>query len=175
MGKTITILLLLSMVVCCCTNQDGENLAAFEVYCEMVANDAKPIALHYPMDADKVDKVWNSFLQIAQKHNVQLYREQDFPSTLLFPSEPIAGKTIIVIWKGNRLKQYQQWKTDIEQNDTDPEGYARRLGRILGYETSGINALLSKNSDYRTLASFGIASQVTHLYYRDLKEATAFY
>jgi catechol 2,3-dioxygenase-like lactoylglutathione lyase family enzyme len=55
------------------------------------------------------------------------------------------------------------------------EALARRLGRLLGYSPQGINDLLMKNGDYRTLASFGVAHQVTHLYYENPEEALTFY
>ncbi len=162
-----------------CTQQENPAVTAFDVYCEMVANDAKPMALQYPMENSAVDELWNDFLRIAEKREVQLYREDDFPVSKLFPAEATNGKTVVLIYRGNRLKQYQQWKKDVqayEGNDTNElDGFARRFGRLLGYSPKGINELLSKNSTYKNLASFEVTDQTTHLYYEDLPTAIEFY
>jgi hypothetical protein len=77
------------------------------------------------------------------------------------------------------LQQYLQWKADqlgSDQGDTElQEALARRLGRLLGYGPEGINQLLAKNSGFRSLASFGVAKQITHLYYENPSEVIAFY
>ena len=160
-----------------CTTQQDPALTAFDVYCEMVANDAKPMALQYPMEGADVDNVWDDMKRIAEKHQVQLYREDNFPVSQLFPAAATAGKSVVLIYRGKRLTQYQQWKADV-QADTDnnqQEALARRFGRLLGYSPKGINELLSKNSAYRNLASFGVQQQWTHLYYENVAEATVFY
>lgn len=162
-----------------CQPAKQENLAAFEVFCEMVANDAKPIALHYPMDSTEMDAHWAVFEKAAEKWGVSLYREAAFPRSLLFPDPVGDGQHVTLIFNPPRLKQYLQWKTD--QLASDPgnrelqEALARRLGRLLGYGTGGINRLLAKNSGYRSLSSFEVTQQITHLYYEDPEEAMAFY
>lgn len=167
------------MATSSCSNKDQEILAAFSVYCEMVANQAKPIALSQPLPGVTVDNLWSAFEEIAEKHQVHLHREDDFPTTLLFPSELTDGKSVVVIHKGIALTQYLQFLEDLEASETggfaSQENLARRFGRLLGYSTQGINDLLSKNAHYRTLASFGVSKQVTHLYYKDSSRAIKFY
>jgi catechol 2,3-dioxygenase-like lactoylglutathione lyase family enzyme len=145
----------------------------------MVANDAKPMALNYPLEGAAVELWWKEMLEIAEKHQVELYREGDFPVSSLFSSEMTKDKTIVLIYKGNRLKQYEQWKADIQDYEGEDrvllEGFARRLGRLLGYSPQGINELLSRNTSYRSLASFAVDQQITHLYYKNPEEAKAFY
>lgn len=162
-----------------CANKDTAILSAFDVYCEMVANDAKPLALHYPMEKESVDGLWGQFLDIAKKHDVQLYEENNFPASMLFPPALTSGKTVVLIYRGNRLNQYQQLKADLETVDEADkealEALARRFGRLLGYSPQGINRLISQNSTFRTLASFGVSGQVTHLYYDNLEDAVSFY
>ncbi len=179
MQKPKIYLYLLLLTFTACTAQKDPTIIAFDVYCEMVANDAKPMALQYPMDKAAVDKWWKEMQSVAKKHQVLLYRETDFPVSLLFPAEATVGKTVVLIYRGKRLAQYQQWKTDVQAyKGTDSnqlEALARRFGRLLGYSPKGINELLSKNSAYRNLASFGVTQQLTHLYYEDLTEAIAFY
>ncbi|WP_350285999.1 VOC family protein [uncultured Croceitalea sp.] len=166
-------------VISSCQKQADEASIAFKVYCEMVANDAKPVAFQYPMAPESVDLRWSDFEQIAKGYDVQLFREDSFPETLLFPSEATAAKTVVIIYTGNRLKQYQQWKHDVlvsnEEDFKSQEALARRLGRLLGYSAQGVNNLLRKNTAYRDLASFGIDGQLTHLYYEDIGKAVTFY
>jgi len=172
--------LLLSIVlILSCKGQKNSSLSAFEVYCEMVANDAKPMALHNPMASLQVDKIWNDLQEIAEKYQVQLFRENDFPVSMLFPAELTKGKTVVVIYKGHRLKQYEQWKADLQEDDgTDlskSKALARRFGRLMGYGSAGINDLLGKITAYKNLALFKVIDQVTHLYYPDIAKATDFY
>ena len=44
-----------------CGEKESKSAIAFEVFCEMVANDAKPIALGHPMEAAQLDEVWDDF------------------------------------------------------------------------------------------------------------------
>lgn len=148
-------------------------MASFSAYCEQVANDAKPIALNPPMTSEEVDKYWESFEQEAEGFGVQLFRDHEFPVTSLFPASVTANKEVVVIYHGARLTQYRQLKEDLES--VGPDVAARRLGRLLGYSTQGINELLMKQTNFKTLASFKVQEQLTHLYYEDLDEATAFY
>ncbi len=179
MRKTILRSCLLLIIASSCSTQQESPLSAFGVFCEMVANDAKPMALHFPMEKSEVEQLWPEFLKVAEGYGVQLFQENDFPATMLFPAEDTKGKTVVLIYKGQRLEQYQQWKADLEASggmeSKDLEALSRRFGRLLGYSPQGINELLSKNSDYRNLASFGVSQQVTHLYYEDLGKAIDFY
>jgi len=162
-----------------CSGEDKTVTTAFKVYAEMVANQAKPIAFHYPMSSNQIDIFWEDFETIAKDFEVSLYREDALPATLLFPKKDTEAKTVIIIYKGNRLIQYQQWKADVLASDTSDvkiqQNLARRLGRLLGYNPIGINSLLRKNSNFKDLAYFGITKQTTHLYYEDLIAAQLFY
>ena len=171
---------LIALVLLSCENKDVKVLAAFDVYCEMVANGAKPIALHYPMEPEQVDRLWVEFQEIAEKHDLQVFKEESFPVTLLFPADVTEGKSVVIIYKEQeRRVQYEQLKSDLsgyQGKDTKQlEAFARRFGRLLGYNTRGINDLLEKNSPYKSLSSFGVKRQVTHLYYENLPEALFFY
>ncbi|MBC2839524.1 VOC family protein [Robiginitalea sp. SC105] len=150
------------------------------VFCELVENGAKPIALSHPMPPEELDASWSDFLRIAGAYGVELYREDAFPETRLFPSALTSGKSLLVIYREpDRLIQYQQWRADVRGRGSgeafSDRELARRLGRLLGYSPEGINRLLRANSDYRDLASAGITRQVTHLYYANPGEAVAFY
>lgn len=157
-----------------CMDQTSPAIhASFSAYCEQVANDAKPIALNPPMTKEEVDTYWGYFEQEAANFGVKLYRDQDFPVTSLFPASVTEGQEVVVIYRGARLTQYQQLKDDL--NKIGPDLAARRLGRLLGYSPQGINGLLMKQTTFKTLTSFRIQEQITHLYYDDLPRAIAFY
>ena len=160
------------MLIGCSSNHSSE-VAAFEVFCEMVASQAKPIALSHPMRGDELDELWPAFEKLANQYDVSLYREQAFPVTPLFASSSTSNKEVVVIYRNDRLIQYQQLKADLDR--IDPTVAARRLGRLLGYSPQGINQLLMANSEFRTLSHFEVSGQITHLYYTHLDSAVHFY
>lgn len=179
MQKSVSYLVLIALLLSSCSKKDDSVLIAFEVFCEMIANDAKPVALGHPLKSDEIDELWDEFTQIAEEYDVKIYKENDFPVSMLFPAEATADKSVVFIYDGDRLKQYEQYKTDLLAADPkdrkSQEEIARRFGRLLGYTPQGINQLLSKNSDYRNLASYSVEQHVTHLYYDDIVKATEFY
>ena len=156
-----------------CQSPKDKALSAFGAFCEMVANDAKPIALSAPMSPEELDIVWEDYQTVAAAYEVSLFREQDFPVTSLFPASITEGKEVVIVYSGSRRVQYEQFKKDL--GHMDPESAARRFGRLLGYTPQGTNSLLMKNTSYKTLVSFGVKQQITHLYYQDLEEADRFY
>lgn len=170
---------LLLLFIFSCSAPDTSKLASFEVFCEMVSSGAKPIALSHPLDPDEADALWNKLEAIARTYEVELYREDNFPESALFSASLTEGKTVILIYKGNRLNQYEQLKSDLGRSDATDRGISealgRRLGRLLGYTPEGMNQLLAKTTGHRTLTSFGVMSQTTHLYYEDLEAAQRFY
>ena len=76
-------LLSFSLLFIQCDTRKDQTLVSFDVFCEMVASDAKPIALGHPMSAEAMDAVWEDYEAIAEQYGVQLYREADFPITSL--------------------------------------------------------------------------------------------
>ena len=173
------IALLLVFSALSCTSPRRNELASFEVFCEMVSSGAKPLALSHPLEPADADALWEDFQAMAGDYGVALFREDRFPETLLFPPRLTDGKTVILIYKADRLTQYQQWKEDLGEADPSDsatsEALARRFGRLLGYTPEGINTLLAATTGYRTLKSFGVTGQTTHLYYEDLPGAREFY
>ena len=179
MLKNCSYLLFLLLMFNSCKQKDNRALTAFGVYCEMVSNNAKPIAFHYPMETSEIDALWDDFTDIARQYEVELYRETSLPYSLLFPKNTALDKEVILIYKGKRLQQYLQWKADAtiyKGNDfLIQEQLARRLGRLLGYSPKGINRLLRENSNFKDLASFGVTEQTTHLFYENVENAIEFY
>ena len=172
-GKNF-IIALVTLLIISCDAQNDHSLASFEVYCEMVAFGAKPIALSLPMTSSDMDAVWDEYVGISEKYGVSLFRESAFPVTPLFPAIATYEKDVAIIYKDQvRLQQYAQFKMD-DQNLGEFES-ARRLGRLLGYNAQGVNDLLIENTDYRPLSYFNTGKQVTHFYYQDLSRAQKFY
>ncbi|MGB5507360.1 hypothetical protein, partial [Robiginitalea sp.] len=89
-----------------CEGEKTGKLAGFEVFCEMVSSGAKPIALSHHMDSAAADALWDAFEALARQYEVAIYREDDFPKTALFPPSLTEGKTVILMYTGNRLTQY---------------------------------------------------------------------
>jgi len=166
-------------IVSCQPHYEDPTIASFKVFCEMVGSEAKPLALSYPMDPEYANDNLEQFESIAAKYGVQIYKEDSLPTTWLFPESSTKDKSIIIAFKGARLTQYRQLKTDwanTSKEDTIAQiKLARRFGRLLGYSPQGINKLLSNNTYYTTLSSFDVNQQVTHLYFDDLAHANRFY
>ncbi len=125
------------------------------------------------MRSEQLDDYWNQLQSTANKYQVSVYRESAFPLTSLFPASATEDQEVVVIYKEPRLVQYEQMKKDLSSLPAE-EG-ARRFGRLLGYSPQGINDLLMKNTAFRTLESFKVRGQTTHLYYEDLAAADSFY
>uniref|UniRef100_UPI0040486035 VOC family protein n=2 Tax=Roseivirga sp. TaxID=1964215 RepID=UPI0040486035 len=174
MKKVFVLLFCVSILGC--ENAIESKLSAFEVYCEMVANGAKPIALSQPLSVGEADEVQTDFEEISAANGLKIYREDDFPESSLFPKVATSEKSVFIIYQEDaRLTQYKQLKSDIAEGKIESIALARRMGRLLGYDTQGINALLSKNADFRSYASFGIEGQITHFYYANVEAAANFY
>jgi catechol 2,3-dioxygenase-like lactoylglutathione lyase family enzyme len=142
----------------------------------MVANGAKPMALSKPQASINETQI-ERYKKIAEDYQVALYVEDSFPKTLLFDHSQIEGKDVVVIYREGNLKRYLQLKNDI-QNSRQPADdfyFARRLGRLLGYDSQGINRLLRQNTSYTNPFFSKVSGQITHLFYDNLKEAHHFY
>ena len=176
MKKNALLFTSLSLIVLSCAPQKDPTLESFKVFCEMVQYGAKPIALSNPMSPEEADEYQTRFEEIVLEEGLSIYREDQWPITVLFPEVVTSGKSVFIIYKNeNRLTQYQQLREDINEQFDEPELLARRLGRLLGYDVQGINDLLMQNSNFRTYASFGVTQQITHLYYEDVDRALTFY
>lgn len=175
MSRICALLLVLSLLFGThCEVKQDPILAAFDVYCEMVANGAKPIALGQPMSPQEMEDYWDDLVGISEKYSLGLFREKRFPVTLLFSAVATYEKEVPVVYKDElRYKQYIQFKMD--NGNLEEFSAARRLGRLLGYSVEGINELLMKNTDFKTIASFGVGKQTTHFYYEDVDAAREFY
>lgn len=162
-------------------NQDYE-LGVIASFSEMVAADVKQLALSSPMFPKEMDTFIAEAEKVAAKYGVSVYREPDLIVTNLFPADVAKGKEVLVLYKGNNKNAYLQLKADkakLEKAGTyDKKAsleIARRFGRLLSYSPKKINQLLVQNTDFRTMADFGIKATNLFLYYKDIKAAGEFY
>ena len=159
-----------------CESEKVKTLAAFEVYCEMVSNTAKPLALSPIFEPAEADDLADDFELIASSNGLKIFREDQFPVTALYDGAYTEGKTIFGIYKDQSRKfQYDQLKADVEAGKGTAIELGRRMGRLLGYSPQGINELIMANTDFKTYASFEVREQITHLYFEDVDRALQFY
>lgn len=177
MKNSLKIFLLFSTcLLFSCEAEKSKTLSAFEVYCEMVVNTAKPLVLSPIFDPEEADALVDDFEQIANEMGLMIFRDDRFTVTALYDGAYTEGKSIFGIYKEPLRKiQYDQLKADVEAGNGSPQELGRRMGRLLGYSPQGINELLMANTDFRTYASFDIQKQITHLYYEDVERALDFY
>jgi catechol 2,3-dioxygenase-like lactoylglutathione lyase family enzyme len=170
-----------------CQNSTMKTEQSFQLgiiagFSELVNAGTKQLALSEPMSAAEMDALMEEAEGIAERNNVQLFREKDLLVTDLFPEEVAEGKEVLLIYKGLTLDAYQTLKKDKEElmssgryEGLAREQIARRFGRLLSYPEKRINELLAQQTDFRTLTDFNIQAGNVFLYYKDLAKATAFY
>ena len=154
------------------------NLGNVGAFAEIVNAGVKDLALSSPMTPEEMDKFMPLAEDVAARHNVQVYRENDLLVTQLFPADVATGKEVLLLYQGQTLNTYKKLKEDKANAKGDPEkerDISRRFGRLLSYTPRKINRLLAANTDYRTMDDFGIQATNVFLYYKDLPGATRFY
>jgi catechol 2,3-dioxygenase-like lactoylglutathione lyase family enzyme len=157
-------------------------LGGIGAFGEMVNAGVKKLALSAPLAPADMDKIMDEANKVADRNNVQLFRESTLLVTDLFPAEETKGKDVLLIYQGTTKDEYLQLKADAEMLQSKGlyqgkarEDIARRMGRLLSYPPQQINQLLARNSSFRTLKDFGIRASNLFLYYKDLEKATHFY
>jgi len=182
-------LLLIGLLLAGCStnsNKSADDLAyalgGIGAFGEMVNAGVKKLALSAPLPPSEMDKIMDEANKVAERNNVNLFRETDLLVTDLFPAEETKGKDVLLIYKGTTKDEYLQLKADAEMLQSKGlyqgkgrEEIARRMGRLLSYPPEQINQLLARNSSFRTLNDFGIKASNLFLYYKDLDKATNFY
>ena len=158
------------------------SLGTIAGFGELVNSGVKKLALSSVLPAAEMDRLLVAAQPVAARNKVQLYRESDLLVTDLFPADVAAGKDVLLIYQGTTKDEYLQLKAEARRlqaagayTGKAREMIARRFGRMLSYPTWRINQLLAEQSQFRTMADFGIRATNLFLYYKDLERATAFY
>ncbi len=187
MIRSFPFLLVLAFLVAACQNVEKEKQLSYQLggiggFAELVHSGVKQLALGSPVSSEEMDVLIKEAEEIAERHQVKLYREKDLIVTDLFPADVAKDKEVLLIYDGNTLDAYQQLKADKKAyedrgvyNGNVREMIARRFGRLLSYTPKRINELLAEQTDFRTLADFNVQASNLFLYYKDLAVATAFY
>ncbi|OYX10660.1 MAG: hypothetical protein B7Z16_18255 [Algoriphagus sp. 32-45-6] len=176
--SSLYFLFLLTLLFSCEKRDFQKESGQIESFAEMVKSGVKPLALGPPMTSAELDLFMPEVERISQKYGVSFYREADLVQTDLFPISSVAGKEVVLIYKGNTLKAYEDLKQELAKDNLTAERkreLSRRFGRLLGYPTERINDLLAENSAYRDLEDFGIQGLEVKWFYKDLAKAKAFY
>ena len=105
------------------------------------------------MTPEEMDGVMDDAMVIAERNEVQMWRETDFLVTDLYPADVAEGKHVLLIYTGNTLDRYLALKADKarlvaagEYEGEAREEIARRFGRLLSYPEPVIDNLLQKQS-----------------------------
>ncbi len=163
-------------------NQPSYELGVVGGFSELIAAGVKQLGLSAPMSLEEMDAFIIDAEKVAAKHGVSVFRESDLLITNLFPADVAKEKEVLLLYTGNTKDAYLQLKADkakLEKAaayDTKASmDISRRFGRLLSYSPKKINQLLAQNTDFRTMADFGIKATNLFLYYKDLEAAGDFY
>jgi len=128
------------------------NLGGIGAFGEMVNVGVKKLALSAALSPEDMDALIKEATRVAKRNNVEIYRENDFLVTDLFPVSITDGKHVLLIYKGETKQEYLDLKIRKAQlvasnqyTGQAREEIARRLGAMLSYPEWKINELISNN------------------------------
>ena len=134
-------------------DQRSYNLGGIGAFGEMVNVGVKKLALSAALSSEDMDALIEEATRVAKRNNVEIYRENDFLVTDLFPASITDGKHVLVIYKGKTKQEYLDLKTQKAQlvasnqyTSQAREEIARQFGAMLSYPERKIDELISKNN-----------------------------
>lgn len=120
-------------------------------FSEVVRLGVKKLALSEVLSPDKMDAMMADALIIAERNEVQMWREAELLVTDLYPADVAIGKHVLLIYTGDTLDEYLQLKSDKQAlvaadkySGHAREDIARRFGRMLSYPDGVIDELIAK-------------------------------
>ena len=120
-------------------------------FAEVVRLGVKTLALSEVMTPEEMDNLMDDADVIAERNQVQMWRETDFLVTDLYPADVADGKHVLLIYTGDTLDKYLAIKADKaalkaagEYRGEAREEIARRFGRLLSYPEPVIDDLLAR-------------------------------
>ena len=134
-------------------DQRSYQLGVMGGFAEVVKLGVKQLALSEVMTPEEMDGVMDDAMIIAERNQVQMWREADFLVTDLYPADVAEGKHVLLIYTGDTLDRYLAIKADqaglvaagAYEGDAREE-IARRFGRLLSYPEAVIDELLERQS-----------------------------
>lgn len=125
------------------------RLGGIGAFSEVVGAGVKKLALSSPMTPSEMDAVFGEAEKIIEGNHALSYREADFLTTDLFPTELTEGKHVLLIYTGTVKDEYMALKEEknrlIAENRYEGEAraeIARKMGRLLSYSEEKIESLL---------------------------------
>ncbi len=157
-------------------------LGGIGAFSEMVHVGVKKLALSAALPPEEMDQIMEEAQRVAERNQVQIYRESDLLVTDLFPSSETQGKDVLLIYTGTTKDEYLMLKQEVKKlqemgqyTGQVRENLSRRFGRMLSYPTHRVNELLSQNTPFRVMKDFDVRATNLFLYYEDLNKAADFY
>ena len=179
---SISLVLLAVFLVSCTKREFAKESGQIESFAEMVKAGVKPLAISPPLTQSEMDLFMPEVERISGKYGLSYLREAQLIETDLFPPSTVSDKEVVLFFKNQPGKAYQDLKSEIETlkasdaySGTKRRELSRRFGRLLGYPVEYINELLAENSGFRDLEDFGIQALEVRWFYRDLGKAKEFY
>ncbi|MBT8080255.1 MAG: hypothetical protein KJO31_16870 [Gammaproteobacteria bacterium] len=121
-------------------------------FAEIVRLGVKELALSEVMAAEEMDEFMAAALEVAERNEVQLYRETDLLVSDLYPADIAAGKHVLLVYTGETLHKYLAIKADKDElvrmgsyEGAQREEIARRFGQLLSYPEKVIDDLIARN------------------------------
>lgn len=128
------------------------NLGILGGFSEVVRLGVKRLALSEVMSPEEMDAIMQDAAIIAERNQVEMWRETDFLVTDLFPADIAEGKHVLLIYTGDTKDEYLRIKADkaaleAAGNYTGKarEDIARRFGKLLSYPDEVIDDLLARD------------------------------
>ena len=128
------------------------NLGILGGFSEVVRLGVKRLALSEVMSPAEMDAIMDDAAVIAERNEVEMWRETDFLVTDLYPADVAEGKHVLLIYTGDTKDEYLRIKSDKaalvaagNYSGKAREDIARRFGRLLSYPDEVIDELLSRD------------------------------
>jgi hypothetical protein len=117
----------------------------------MVGAGVKKLALSAAMPAAEMDALIVQAREIAERNDAEIYLEDDFLVTDLFPAEITDGMQVLLIYRGSTLQEYMALKEKkrllVENGEYAGAAraeIAREMGRLLSYPEERIASILTR-------------------------------
>lgn len=127
------------------------NLGIMGGFAEVVRLGVKTLALSEVMSPEDMDDIMDDALVVAERNQVEMWRETDFLVTDLYPADVAEGKHVLLIYTGDTRDEYLKIKADKaalqvagNYSGRAREDIARRFGRLLSYPENVIDDLLAR-------------------------------
>lgn len=124
-------------------------LGAIAAFSEMVDLGIKKLGFSTTFKPGEVDALLEQAQDIAQRHNVKLYRESDLIVTDLFSADIAKDLEVLIIYSGNDIDDYLALKSKKREyrrlgryDAAARREVAYELGKLLSYPEAEIERLL---------------------------------